>query len=200
MTSQAFGHGGETIVQGSLAESWEIPEPTKLIFTMRRDAHWHDIPPLNGRVATAQDVDFSTTRQIAEGTNAGAFAGLASQEVVDDFTFSMTLDQVNVDFLLGLADARNSVVSPDAVDAGGGDLEKGPPIGTGAWLFDEWVRDVNFLVKRNPAYHRGRNPLRGPDRALLHRGSSTAPGAVPSRQHYYAFRRDPGRGHPERCP
>ena len=150
-----FDHGGETIVQGSLAESWEIPEPTNLIFTIRQDAHWHDIPPLNGRLLTASDIDFSTTRQIGEGTNASAFAGLASQEVVDDFTFSMTLDQVNVDFLAGLTDSRNSVVSPEAVEAGGGSLEDGPPIGTGGWLFDEWTRDVSFRVVRNPNYHRG---------------------------------------------
>ena len=155
MTQQRWGHGGGTVMEGSLAEAWEIPEPTQLLFTMRQDAHWHDIPPLNGRVATANDVLFSHTRQIDEGVNSGAFAGLESHEAIDDFTYSITIDQVNVDFLFGLADSRNSVVSPEAVEAGGGDLEGGPPIGTGAWLFKEWVRDVSFRVERNPAYHRG---------------------------------------------
>ena len=150
-----FDHGGATIAQGSLAESWELPDPLTLIFTIRQDAHWHDIPPLNGRTATAHDVVFSHTRQISEGVNASDFAGIDSHEAVDDFTYSITLDGVNVDFLLSLPDARNSVVSPEAVEAGGGDLEAGPPIGTGAWLFDEWTRDVSFRVKRNPAYHRG---------------------------------------------
>ena len=150
-----YDHGGSTIVQGSLAESWEIPEPTQLLFTVRQDAHWHDIPPLNGRQANAHDIDFSTTRQIAEGVNSGAFIGLASQEVIDDFTFSMTLDQTNVDFLTGLTDSRNGVVSPEAVEAGNGSLEDGPPIGTGGWLFDEWNRSVSIRFVRNPAYHRG---------------------------------------------
>ena len=50
---------------------------------------------------------------------------------------------------------RNSVVTPEAVEAGGGDLEDGPPIGTGAWIFDEWVRDVSYRTPRNPDYFGG---------------------------------------------
>ena len=153
--NKPFDHDGASIVLPYLAEAWEIPDPTTLVFTLRQDAKWHDIAPVNARVATANDVDFSIKRQIAEGANSSDLIGIASQEVVDEFTFSMTLDQVNVDFLLALTDARNSVVTPEAVEAGGGDLEGGPPIGTGAWIFEDWVRDVNFRLRRNPDYFRG---------------------------------------------
>ena len=153
---QAFGHGGATIVEGDLAQGLpEVVDGTTLIFSLRPGVKWFDIPPVNGRTLVANDVDFGMKRQLAEGVNASDLAGIAKQEVVDDLTISLTLADVNVDFLAALTDARNSIVTPEAVEAGGGDLEGGPPIGTGAWIFDEWTRDVSYRTRRNPDYFGG---------------------------------------------
>ena len=154
---QAFGHGGATIVEGDLAVGLpEVVDGTTLIFSLRPGVKWFDIPPVNGRTLTADDVDFGMKRQLAEGVNASDLAGIAKQEVVDDLTISLTLADVNVDFLAALTDARNSIVTPEAVEAGGGQgLENGPPIGTGAWIFEEWTRDVSYRSRRNPDYFGG---------------------------------------------
>ena len=100
LKSKPFDHGGATIVEPDLAASLpEVIEPATLVFTLRQGVKWFDIPPVNARTVTANDVDFSIKRQVAEGANASDLSGIASQEVVDDVTMSLTLADVNVDFL-----------------------------------------------------------------------------------------------------
>ena len=36
-------------IVGVLAESWDLSEPGKTIFHIRKGVHWHNIPPTNGR-------------------------------------------------------------------------------------------------------------------------------------------------------
>jgi len=50
-------HRGE--IEGDLAAGWEIPEPAKLVFQIRRDVQWPDQEPLDGRLLTASDVRIS---------------------------------------------------------------------------------------------------------------------------------------------
>ena len=47
---------------GSLAESWEQPEPGTLIFHIRKGVRFHNKPPANGREMTAEDVAFCLNR------------------------------------------------------------------------------------------------------------------------------------------
>jgi len=50
------------VATGRLAESWEIPDDTTMIFHIRQGVHFHDKPPTNGREMTADDVVFSLKR------------------------------------------------------------------------------------------------------------------------------------------
>jgi len=52
----------QALLGGSLAESWEIVDAETLIFNIRKGVHWQDIPPVNGRELTADDVVFSLKR------------------------------------------------------------------------------------------------------------------------------------------
>ena len=113
---QAFGHGGATIVEVDRAQDLpEVVDGTTLIFSLRPGVKWFDIPPVNGRTLTANDVDFGMKRQLAESVNASDLACIRKQEIVDDLTVSLTLAYVNVDFLAAMTDARNSIVTPAAV-------------------------------------------------------------------------------------
>jgi peptide/nickel transport system substrate-binding protein len=44
---------------GELAESWERPDLNKIIWHLRQGVHWHNLPPVNGREFTADDVIYS---------------------------------------------------------------------------------------------------------------------------------------------
>ncbi|MBA7702334.1 hypothetical protein ES703_111098 [subsurface metagenome] len=39
---------------GELAESWELPDDTTIIYHLRKDAYYHDKPPANGRKVSIQ--------------------------------------------------------------------------------------------------------------------------------------------------
>ncbi len=44
-------------IKGHLAESWETPDATTIIFDIRQGVRWHDKAPVNGRALTAKDVE-----------------------------------------------------------------------------------------------------------------------------------------------
>ncbi len=54
------------------AESYETPEPTRLIYHIRPNANWQDIAPLNGRTVTSTDIDTSWSNYIADTKATGA--------------------------------------------------------------------------------------------------------------------------------
>ena len=52
---------------GKLAESWETPDDTTMIFQIRDGVRWHDKAPMNGRELTAHDVEFTFHRMLGLG-------------------------------------------------------------------------------------------------------------------------------------
>ncbi len=148
---QSYGHGGRVIPTPDLAERWEQPEKNVYLFTVRKNAKFHNLPPVNGRLATAEDVVYSFNRQVAEKVNASYLAGMVKLQAVDATTVRLELESPNSDFLVTLCDPRNKIVAREAVELHG-DLTNGPVIGTGPWIFTEWKRGVSFSTVRNPEY------------------------------------------------
>ncbi len=69
-------------IEPALAESWQIVEPTRWRFNLRRGVTFHD-----GRPFTADDVVFSYERALSEGSDIKAkFATVAEIKKIDDFT------------------------------------------------------------------------------------------------------------------
>ena len=55
------------VFTGSLAESWETPDPLTYIFHIRQGVYWHNKAPMNGRELTADDVVYTWQRNTAQG-------------------------------------------------------------------------------------------------------------------------------------
>ena len=53
--------------KGALAESWETPDDTTIIFNIRKGVQWHDKAPMNGRELTAKDVEYNFHRLLGLG-------------------------------------------------------------------------------------------------------------------------------------
>ncbi len=144
----------EELVQiGDLSESFENPEPTTFVFKMRQAAKWQNISPVNGRAVKASDVAFSYQRQVEGKASAAVISAIDKVEAVDDATLRITLKTPDADFLFAVADTRSKIVAPEAVEVNG-NLEQGPMIGTGAWIFEDWVPDQALKLKRNPDFWR----------------------------------------------
>src|SRR5919202_1753531 len=47
------------VIRQSLAESWEMVDPSTWIFHLRKGVKFHNLPPVNGREMTAEDVRYS---------------------------------------------------------------------------------------------------------------------------------------------
>ncbi len=120
-------------------------------FPIREGVKFHD-----GTDLTADDVLFSWERAMTMDLPEGA-AGLlsdqiASMEVVDEYTFSVTLQEVSASFLRATVTSMvASIVSQDAVEANGGVVAGEPNeyfaqnmVGTGPYVFEEWNRNENL--------------------------------------------------------
>ena len=55
-------------IKGHLAESWDTPDATTIIFNIRQGVHWHDKAPVNGQELTAKDVEYNFHRILGMGS------------------------------------------------------------------------------------------------------------------------------------
>src|SRR5712691_7556724 len=60
-------------IEPDLAERWEEPDDTTVVFHLRKGVKWHNKPPLNGREFVAEDVKFTYDRFLTEKANANRF-------------------------------------------------------------------------------------------------------------------------------
>src|SRR5262249_9618387 len=116
---QSLGTKGALIPVGDLAEKWEQPDATTVIFTLRQNAKWHNLAPVKGRGATADDIAYSFQRQMAQKTTASALAGVKTTEAVDPKTVKVTLSSPNADFIGSQTAPNIKIVAKEAVDSKG---------------------------------------------------------------------------------
>lgn len=135
-----------------LASSWETSEDgTKYTFHLRHDVRFHNGDPL-----TAQDVVFTFQRAIDPATVSPATGSdlhfMKSISALDDYTVEITMDGRNyymIDFLS--YDTFEGILSQNAVTQYG-DLYGRNPVGTGPYLFKEWVNGDHLTLERNPDF------------------------------------------------
>jgi peptide/nickel transport system substrate-binding protein len=128
-------------------------------FPLRQGITFHDESPF-----TADDVKFSWDRVIALELPGSGYEILservAETRVVDDYTFEVTLNDVDASFLYSaVLSMTASIVSQEAVEAAGaeGDGESNGllsdnMIGTGPYTFESWNRTENMTLRVNPSY------------------------------------------------
>ena len=133
------------IVPG-LASDWEVSEDgTVYTFTLREGVTFHD-----GTAMDADDVVFTLDRARAEdSTNAqkALFAGIARVEAVSPTKVRVTLSDPDGAFPFKMAWGDAVIVAPESA----GTLAT-EPVGTGPFLFDEWVQGDRVILLRNPDY------------------------------------------------
>ena len=131
-------------------------------FPIREGVTFHDGSPL-----TADDVLYSWDRVITTslpGSSAELLSeNIADMQVVDEFTFEVTLAERNAAFLNSVVTQMvASIVSDEVVEANGGYVEgernefvATNPIGTGPYVFETWNRNENLIFTANDGYWGG---------------------------------------------
>ena len=86
---------GTFAVEPDLAERWEEPDDTTVVFYLRKGVRWQNKPPVNGRELTAEDVKFTFDRFLTEKGNPLKFMldPVDRVEVVDRYTVRFRLKE-----------------------------------------------------------------------------------------------------------
>ncbi len=131
-----------------LATEWENLDDTHIQFKLQEGVTFSDGTPM-----TAEDVKF-TLDMALESPTASNLAGMVGIEVVDDHTFVIETESYNNEFVFSLASVPFGIQSKAAYDSG---MEEPWYIGSGPYIFDEWVEGQYCRVKKNANYW-GPNP------------------------------------------
>jgi peptide/nickel transport system substrate-binding protein len=149
-----------------LAERWEISEDgTEYTFYLRQDVAFH-----NGEPFTAHAVQFSFDRIADPATASLGRSQLGPYdhtEVIDDYTAKVVFTEPFSPFLNYLSTtAAVRPVSPRAYAELGEDINI-HPVGTGPFMYKEYVRQDHFTMVRNPDYNWGPSYFMHQDAAYL---------------------------------
>lgn len=158
-----LGDSCENVLQPEIAESWEFISPTVLEFKIREGIKWHNLPPLNGRALTADDVVFTFNERYAKGLAGQAYVGKVffdHAEAIDAQTVHVHLKQAFAGFVSGFTSGNRQgwIVAPEA--SAEADLEDPSKswVGTGPYMFVEYQSGVKMTFERNPDYFKGGLP------------------------------------------
>ncbi|MCL2896615.1 ABC transporter substrate-binding protein [Brenneria tiliae] len=135
----------------ALATSWSIsPDGKQYTFHLRQGVKWHD-----GKDFTSADVAFSilAVRQY-NSRGQGTFASVTDVKTPDPYTAVVELSQP-APYLLSAFSANEAPIVPKHLYEGT-DIRSNPhntaPVGTGPYVFKEWVRGSHIIYERNPHY------------------------------------------------
>lgn len=133
----------------SLAQKWEIADPTTIVFQLRPGVKFHDGTDFNAEV-----VKWNIERVLNPDVKSTARSFLLSidrVETPDPLTARFVLKEPNA-ALMGLLGGRGgAMVSRAAVEKLGKEFGS-RPVGTGPFQFVEWAPGDHVTVKKNPSY------------------------------------------------
>jgi peptide/nickel transport system substrate-binding protein len=141
-------------LEGELARSWQISgDGLTITFHLRRGVKWHD-----GHDFTSRDVLYTYRVTIDPKTPtayAESFKQVKSAEAPDPYTFSVTYARP---YAPALESWGMSILPAHLLE--GKDMTKSElsrhPVGTGPYIFKEWIPGQKLVLESNPEYFEGR--------------------------------------------
>lgn len=140
-------------IEGDLAKSWEVsPDGLGITFHLRHGVKWHD-----GRDFTSRDVLYTYRVTVDPKTPTAYsedFKQVQSAQASDPYTFRVRYAKP---FAPALASWGMPILPAHLLE--GEDITKSPltrhPVGTGPFVFKEWIPGQKVTLAANPDYYEG---------------------------------------------
>ncbi len=150
-------------LKGRLAESWETPDTTTIIFKIRQGVNWHNKAPMSGRELTAQDIEYNFHRITGTGsgftappeTYGGELRGIPFESVTatGKYTVVFKLKQPQLGALESILTDPGAFIMPPEVIKQHGDVKDWRNlVGTGPFMLTDWVDGSSMTWTKNPDY------------------------------------------------
>jgi peptide/nickel transport system substrate-binding protein len=143
---------------GALADSWEIPYKGKIIFHIREGVHWHNKPPTNGRELTLDDIVYTLQRDITAKGNyiSTTYPNFSRTAVVtkDEAARTVAVECPPEEWINLIAMIPNyfSIFPKDALEQYGNLNDWKHSIGTGPFMFTDYVSAGSMTFTKNPSF------------------------------------------------
>lgn len=137
---------------GDLAERWTISPDGKVIhFFLRKDVKWHDGVPF-----TSADVKFTFDKLVSSNTRTAFSADyllVQKAETPSPYEFRVTYDKPFAPALesWGMGILPKHIWETDDIHTHAANRN---PVGTGPYIFKEWIPDEKIVLEANPAFFR----------------------------------------------
>ncbi len=138
-----------------LATAWKADAKAKTItITLRKGVKFHDGTDFNAKACKWNLDKFREAKRTE-------LAHVASVDVMDDHTVRLNLSVFDNVIISQLATDAGRMISPTAFEKHGQAWCEKNPVGTGAWQFVSWEKDVGIKWKRFDGYWGGKPYLDG---------------------------------------
>lgn len=133
----------------NLATSWEWNSDNTMLFHLRDDVYFS-----NGEKMTAEDVAYSFITSINSVDNKSFMQPFddATTKAIDETTVQIGFDYTFSGALAYIASSRGGIVCKGVHEKLGADAYAQQPIGTGMFVFENWVQGDPVTLKRNDSY------------------------------------------------
>ncbi|SEB23578.1 ABC transporter substrate-binding protein [Variovorax sp. YR216] len=139
--------------QPLLATAWQVSaDGLRYTFRLRPGVKWHD-----GRDFTAEDVRYSLLTQKKQGPRGRiTLANVERVDTPDALTAVIVLAKPAPFLLKSLSSAELPIVPSHRYADGEplGNPNVTAPVGTGPFIFEQWVRGSHLVLRKNPDYWR----------------------------------------------
>jgi len=134
-----------------LAESYTFnDDSTQFTFKLRKGIKFHDGTPFNAE-AVRVNIERMMTGKYKRSS---LMKPVKELKVLDEFTVQFNLKKPFGAFVNAIAHPGSLILSPKAIETYGDEVSR-HPVGTGPYIFDEWVSGSHVRIKKNPDYWKG---------------------------------------------
>jgi peptide/nickel transport system substrate-binding protein len=145
----ALADANKVELEPDLAESFETPDGATYTFHLHRGVKTHNVPPVQGREYTSEDVRLSLERYRAGWSQSDVYMNVTSIEAPDDHTVVIKLDRPQADFPADVAAWSYLLVREFIEDD---EQLRRRAVGTGPFIQESWEPKQRSVFVKHPDY------------------------------------------------